>query len=110
MKCEHRVPLALMILGAWMAIDVWAQANFHHRAFTVTAVAPIVVTDLGSGGGFVVGTDGVARTCPDTKFVAEYLRPEGKGSQQLFFQYFDRKAVLISTPDHGYTLACLKVE
>lgn len=86
-----------------------AQANYHHRAFAVTTVAPIVVTDLSTGGGFVVGTDGVARTCPDAKYVAEYIRAEGKGSQ-LFFQYFDRKVVLISTPDHGYTLACLKVE
>lgn len=105
-----RIAGTAVLLGMFIgALMVKSETNYHHHSFAVTSVSPIVVQDLGAGGGFVVGTDGIARTCPDAKNVAEYIRPEGKGAA-LFFTYASTKAVIVSTPERGYTLACLKVE
>jgi hypothetical protein len=100
------------LLGAFIGVAAMkSQTDYHHRAYIVTAVAPIVVTPP-SPSGFVLGTDGVARTCPDQKNVGEYVRQEDpKNKAPLIFAYvMSNKAVLISTPEHGFTIACLKVE
>lgn len=95
--------LLMMLLGM-------ADANYHTRAYNVTTVPAVVVTNLAAGSGFVVGTDGIARTCPDAKNVGIYLRGEYKGAPLAFSMVLNRSAQIVSTPTHGYTIACLKVE
>jgi hypothetical protein len=97
----------LVLVGATIVFAV--DGNYHHHAYTVTTVAPIIVTPP-SPTGFVLGTDGIARTCPDQKNVGEYVRQEGKGAPMVFAYVMSSKAVIISTPEHGFTIACLKVE
>lgn len=78
---------------------------------TVTAVQPIVVSKftLGAPITYVIGADGVARTCPDIKGVGAFIRVETAKSPNVF-QYVLPGSMLRSTDKVAYTLACLKVE
>ena len=95
----------VMILGAAALVAVPVART---PAFRVTAVAPIVV-ELNSGSGFVVGTDGIARSCPDAVGVGVFVRREGKGDPNVFMSVL-RSAIIVSIPGKAFTLACLKVE
>ena len=101
-----KIALALIVLLTGLYA---AETGARTPAFRVTSLPPITVDNIASGVGFVGGTDGVPRTCPNEAGVGVFVRGEGKGATNAFVS-IDRNAMVISTPTHGYTIACLKVD
>lgn len=104
-----RTLIILALVSASMGGLYAAVTGTRTPSFRVTSLPPIVVTNIASGVGFVGGTDGVARTCPDESNVGVYVRLESKAFSNTF-QGIDRKMQLISSPGKGFTIACLKVD
>lgn len=81
------------------------------KNFTVTSVPTIAtVTFKNPTAAIVIGIDGVARTCPDSKGVSPYVRVEGPKSGTNAFQYVTPGSIIRSGPQMSFTLACLKIE
>lgn len=77
---------------------------------TVTSIPPIVTMKFEFGvKTYVIGADGIARTCPDVKGVGVFVRDESVRNQNAFV-YVAPGSMIRSSPAKIFTMACLKIE
>lgn len=105
-KVAFRIVLLCSILAGTVAI---ATSPDTTRNYSVTSVPTVVVTRFESGQTVVIGSDGIARTCPVDKGVAPYIRVEAKDSPNVF-QYVFPGTFIQNRKDRSFTLACLKIQ
>lgn len=93
----------------FIALLLFGPQYHSVRAYDVTSVPPILLHILPLDTGFVIGTDGQARNCPNTPNVHTYVRSEDKGAQDVFVDV-PRDRVIISNAEHQFTIACIVVK
>lgn len=108
------VVLGLLLLQATIPAKKQAaqpppQSGPPVKSYHVSAVEPIIISKFQMGGGFVIGSDGTARTCPNEKNVGVYIRDEKARGQDVFLSV-PRSAPIISNGEHVLSIACLKIE